>query len=130
MRWATSRLVVFPGGKGAGLRFRGVSVLVIGQFCVRDREARGRRMVRPGGEFPVKPERADIRRILIAHSMRHERVVRNGYEVFRGCAVGPAKREGIFTDRPLTFKSTERKTTAIPQKIHHSETVTVASLPS
>ena len=62
-------------------------------------------MVRPRGEFPVKPERADIRRILIAHAMRHESVVRNGHKVFRGCAVGPAKYEGIFTDRSLTFKS-------------------------
>src|SRR5215468_9919456 len=105
MRWSTSRLVVFPGGKGARLRFRGVSVLVIGQFCVRDREARGGRMVRPGGEFPVHPERAEIRRILIAHSMRHERVVRNGHKVFRGCAIGPGERGGIFTDRSLTLKS-------------------------
>ena len=62
-------------------------------------------MVRLGGEFPVKPERADIRRILIAHSMGHESVVRNGHKVFRGCPVGPAKREGVFTDRSLTFKS-------------------------
>ena len=104
MEWPTSRLVVFPGGRGAGLRFRGVSILVIGQFCVRDREARGRRMVRSGGEFPVKPERADIRRILIAHAMRNKSGVRNGHKVFRGCAVGPAKGEGIFTDRSLAFK--------------------------
>src|SRR5215469_4139194 len=108
MGWPTSTLVVFPGGRGAGLRFRGVSVLVIGQFCVRDREARGGRMVRPGGEFPVQPEGAEIRRILIAHSMRHKCVVRNGHKVFRGCAVGPAKREGIFTDRSFTLKSNVR----------------------
>src|SRR5215469_9070923 len=104
MRRATSRLAVFPGGKGARLRFRGVSVLVIGQFCVRDGEARGRRMVRPRGEFPAKPERADIRRILIAHAMRHESVVRNGHKVFRGCTVSAAKGEGIFTNRSLVFK--------------------------
>ena len=33
-------------------------------------------MARPGGEFPVRPERA----------------------------VGPAKGEGVFTDRALAFK--------------------------
>jgi len=61
-------------------------------------------MVRPGGEFPVKPERADIRRILIARAMCLESVVRNGYKVFRGCAIGPTKGEGIFTDRSLALK--------------------------
>jgi hypothetical protein len=61
-------------------------------------------MVRSGGEFPVKPERADIRRILIAHAMRHESVVRNGHKVFRGSAAGPAKGEGIFTGRSPAFK--------------------------
>jgi hypothetical protein len=62
-------------------------------------------MVRPDGEFPVKAEKADIRRILIAHAMRHERLVCNGHKVFRGRAVGPAKPKGIFTDRSLVFKS-------------------------
>lgn len=61
-------------------------------------------MVRPGGEFPVKPERADIRRILIAHAMPYKSGVRNGHEVFRGCAFGSAKGEGMFTDRSLAFK--------------------------
>jgi len=61
-------------------------------------------MVGLAGEFPVKPEGAYIRRILIAHAMRQESVVRNGYKVFRGCTVGPAKSEGIFTDRSLIFK--------------------------
>src|SRR5215467_2105450 len=104
MRWATSRLVVFPGGRGAGLRFRGVGGLVISQFCVRDTEVGGGRTVGLAGKFPVKPERADIRRILIAHAMRHESVVRNGHKVFRGCAAGSAKGEGVFTDRSLVFK--------------------------
>jgi len=61
-------------------------------------------MVRPGGEFPMKPERADIRRILIAHAMRHESVVRNGHKVFRQYTVDPAKGEGIFAERSLAFK--------------------------
>src|SRR5215510_2536919 len=104
MRWSTLELVVFPLGRGAGLGFRSVGGLVISQFCVRDIEASGGRMVGLAGEFPVKPERADIRRILIAHAMRHESVVRNGYKVFRGCAIGPAKGEGIFTDRSLALK--------------------------
>src|SRR5262249_27066113 len=100
----TSRLVVFPGGKGAGLRFPGVGGLVISQLCVRDAEASGGRMVGPGGEFPVKPEGADLRRILIAHTMRHESFVRNGHKVFRGCAAASAKGEGVLTDRSLVFK--------------------------
>src|SRR5215470_9006170 len=104
MRWVTSRLVVFPKGKGAGLRFRGVCRLVISQFCVRDIEASGGRMVGLAGEFPVKTEGADIRRILIAHAMRHESVVCNGHKVFRGCAGGSAKREGVFTHRSPAFK--------------------------
>src|SRR5579864_4938990 len=104
MRWATSRLVVFPLGRGTGLRFRRVGDLVISQFCVRDAEASGRRMVGPRGEFLVKPEGADIRRILIAHAMRHESVVRNGHKVFRRCAVGSAKGEAVFTDCSLVFK--------------------------
>ena len=61
-------------------------------------------MVTLAGEFPVKPEGADIRRILIAHAMRHESVVRNGHKVFRGCAAASAKGEGVFTDRSLVFK--------------------------
>ena len=61
-------------------------------------------MVRPGGEFPVKPEGADVRRILVAHAMRHESVIRNGHKVFRGRAAASAKHEGIFSDRSLVFK--------------------------
>ena len=104
MRWATSRLVVFPRAKGAGLRFRGVRGLVISQFCVRDTEVGGRRMVGLAGEFPVKTEGADIRRILVAHAMRHESVVCNGHKVFRGCTFSSAKREGVFTHRSPAFK--------------------------
>ena len=101
---ATSRFFVLPVGVGAGLGFRGVGVLVIGQFCVCDREASGGRMVGLGGEFPVKPEGADVWRILIAHAMRHESVVRNGHKIFRGRAAGSAKGEGIFADRSFGLK--------------------------
>ena len=61
-------------------------------------------MVGLSGEFTVKPERADIRRILIAHAMRHESVVRNGHKVFGGCAAVSANEEGIFTNRSLGLK--------------------------
>ena len=61
-------------------------------------------MVPPCGEFLAKPERADIRCILIAHAMSHESFVCNGHKVFRGRAVGPAKPKGIFTDRSFTFE--------------------------
>ena len=101
---ATSRLFVLPVGKGAGLGFRGVGVLVIGPFCLRDRQASGGKTVGLGGEFPVKPEGADFRRILIARAMRPESVVRNGHKIFRGCAAGSAKGEGVFTDRSFGFK--------------------------
>jgi hypothetical protein len=38
-------------------------------------------MVGLGGKFPVKPEGADVRRILIAHTMRHKSVVHNGHKI-------------------------------------------------
>jgi len=91
-------------GRGAGLRFRRVGGLVISQFCVRDTEASGGRMVGLAGEFPVKPERADVWRILVAHAMRHEGVVRNGHKIFRGCAVASETGEGVFTNRSLGLK--------------------------
>src|SRR6516225_9227007 len=100
MRWATSRLVVFPVGRAAGLRFRGVGVLVIGQFCVRDTEPSGGRMVAFDGEFPVKPEGTDVRRILIAHAMRYESGVRNGHKILRGFAARLTTCEGVFADCP------------------------------
>jgi hypothetical protein len=61
-------------------------------------------MVSPSGEFPAKPEGADLRRILVAHTVRHESVVRNGHKVFRGCAASSAKGEGVFPDCSLVFK--------------------------
>jgi hypothetical protein len=57
-----------------------------------------------GGAFPVKPEGADIRRILVAHAMRHESVVRNGHKIFRRCTAGTAEGESVFADRSLGFK--------------------------
>ena len=61
-------------------------------------------MVDLGREFPAKPQRTDVGRILIAHAMRHESIIRNGHKVLRGCPIGPSKGEGIFTDRSLAFK--------------------------
>jgi hypothetical protein len=79
--------------------------IVISQFRVRDREALGGRMVRPGGEFPVKPDRADIRRILIAHAMHYKSGVRNSHKILREFAAIPAEGEGVFTDCSPGFKS-------------------------
>ena len=62
-------------------------------------------MVTPGGEFPVKPEGANVRRILIAHAMRHKSGVRNGHKILKGFAPRPAAGEGVFADRPPGFKS-------------------------
>src|SRR6516164_9015733 len=104
MRWATSRLVVFSLRRGTGLCFQRVVGLVISQFCVRDPEASGGRTAGLAGEFPVKPGGADVERILVARAMCHGSVVRNGQKVFRACAAGSAKSEGVFTDRSLVFK--------------------------
>src|SRR5215467_4924343 len=104
MKRVTSKLLVFPVGKDAGLGFRRMGFLVFGQFCIRHRETSGGRMAGSGGEFLVNPVGTDLRRILIAHAMRQESGVRNGHKVFGGCAVGPAKGEGIFTYRSLVFK--------------------------
>src|SRR5690242_6319328 len=104
MRWATSRLVVFSPRRGTGLRFQRVGRLVISQFCVRDTEASGGRAAGLAGEFPVKPEGADVARIQVARAMRHASVVRDGHKVFRACAAGSAKSEGVFTDRSLVFQ--------------------------
>ena len=95
----TFLLVVFPVGSGAGLRFRRVGVLVISQFCVRDVEANEARMAGLGGEFPAKPQGTDVRRILIAHAMRQESVVRDGHKIAGGFAAGTADGESIFADR-------------------------------
>lgn len=59
-------------------------------------------MVALGGEFPAKPEGTDVRRILIADSMRYKSDVRNGHKILRGFPA--AEGEGVFTDRSLGFK--------------------------
>jgi hypothetical protein len=56
------------------------------------------------GELPVKPERTNVRRVLIAHAMRYESGVRNGHKIFRGSAAGPLEGEGVFTNLSLGFK--------------------------
>jgi len=61
-------------------------------------------MVAFDGEFPVKPEGTDVRRILIAHAMRYKSGVRNGHKILRGFAARPAEGEGVFMDRSLGFK--------------------------
>jgi hypothetical protein len=62
-------------------------------------------MVGLGGKFPVKPEGADVRRILIAHAMRNKSVVRNGHKILREFAAGTAEGEGVFADCALGLKS-------------------------
>jgi hypothetical protein len=99
----TSRLFVPPVAVGR-LTFWGVADLVIGQFRVRNRKTTGGLIVGLCSEFPVKPLGADVRRILIADAVRHERVVRYAYKIFRECAVGSATCEGVFTHRSFGFK--------------------------
>src|SRR5215471_7509719 len=93
MKRVTSKLLVFPVGRGAGLGFRRVGIHVISKFCIRNRKARGGKMVTAGGEFPVKPEGADIRCILITHAMRHKGSVRNGHKILKGFTASPADRK-------------------------------------
>ena len=62
-------------------------------------------MVGSGGEFPVKPEGTNLRRILIAHAMCYKGGVRNGHKILGGFAARPAQGEGVLTDRSLGFKS-------------------------
>ena len=79
---ALSRFFVSPVGIGR-LGFWGVALLVIGQVRIRDREMSGGRTISLGGELPVKPAGADVGPILIADAVRHERVIRNAYRIFR-----------------------------------------------
>ena len=123
MKRVTSKLLVFPVGRGAELGFRGVGIHVFGQFCIRDRKVLGGRMVRPGGKFPMKPEGTNLRCILIAHAMRYKSRVRNGHKILRGLATRPAKSEGVFADCSLRFKSNvlydnriAHKRSAIPER--------------
>ena len=62
-------------------------------------------MVGLGCEFPVKPERANVRSTLVADAMLDKSRVRNGHEILGGFAVGSPKGEGVFTDRSLGSKS-------------------------
>src|SRR6516164_2853202 len=105
MKPVTSELLVLPVGRGTRLGFWSVGIHVVGEFRIRDREARRRGMVRPGCKFPMKPERANLRPILIAHAMRHKSSICNSHKILSGCSTRPAEREGILTDGPTVFKS-------------------------
>jgi len=104
MKRVTSKLLVFPLGRGARLGFRGVGIHVISQFGIRDGEAGGGRIAVSGGKFPVKPERTNLRRILITHATRYKSGVRNGHKILRRFAASPEKSEGVFADYSLAFK--------------------------
>jgi len=96
---------MFPVGRRVRSRFRRVRFSVIGQFCVRNAEPSGWRMGNLAGKFPMKPRRADVRRILIAHTMRQESRVRDRHKILGGLAAGSAEGERIFPLRSLRFKS-------------------------
>src|SRR5215467_4855073 len=100
MKRVTSEFLVLLAGGDASRGFRDVGNQVFGQFCVRDREARGGRMVK----FPVKPGGTNLRPILIASAMCYKSSGRNDHKILRGFAGRPAKGEG--TDRSLIFKPT------------------------
>ena len=96
-----SRLLLLPAARNAGFRFRGMSILVVSQLCIGNGETALRQMIGSGGKFPVKPERADVRRVLIPHAMRHESVIRDRHKIFSGCAFQSSDCEGIFTHESL-----------------------------
>src|SRR5437016_11595397 len=54
------------------------------------------------GEFPAKPQGTDVRRILIAHAMRQESVVRNGHKIAGGFAAGHRSEEHTSELQSLT----------------------------
>ncbi len=62
-------------------------------------------MVGPDGKFAVKPERTNLRPILITHAMRHKRSSCNGYKILRGFPARSTEGEGVFTHRFLVLKS-------------------------
>ena len=61
-------------------------------------------MVGSARELSLKPERTDLRRILISRAMGNESVVCNRHKIFRECAVESSESEDIFTDRSLACK--------------------------
>src|SRR5207245_11608499 len=67
---ATSRLLVLLVGIGAGRGFGGVGAVVIGQFCVGDRNASVGKMVGLGGDLRGKPGGGGVRRVLMVHETR------------------------------------------------------------
>jgi hypothetical protein len=105
MKRATSTLFIFPLGRDAWLRLRGVGFPVFGQFYIRHRETSEGRVVSSRGEFAVKPVGTDLRRILIAHAMPYKSGVLNGHKILRGFATRATEGEGVLTDRALGFKS-------------------------
>ena len=66
-----------------------------------------RGMVFGGGQFPVKPVRTDVRRILIADAARVERVVRNRQSEFARLRLRFSNGEGIFAHRRLGLETDE-----------------------
>ena len=112
---ATSRFFFRTAGVSR-LGFWSVRVLVIGEFRVRDREVSQRGIVGSGGEFPMQAARADVRGILVANAVLHERIVRNGYKIFMGFAAGSANREGVFTHHSFRFKSNVLQDNGISHK--------------
>src|SRR5262249_6344772 len=105
MRRVTSKLLVFPVGRGAGLVLRGMGIHVFDQFCIRDGEAGGGRMVGSGGEFPVQAEGTNLRRILIAHAMRYKSEISNGTKILFEYSARPTSSVCVFADGSLGFKS-------------------------
>ena len=61
-------------------------------------------MVAADGKFTMKPEGANVLRILIAHAMRYKSGVRNGHKMLGRFAARPATGEGVFADYPSGFK--------------------------
>jgi hypothetical protein len=57
-------------------------------------------------KFPVKPEGANLRPILMVRAMCYKSSGRNGHKILRVFAGRPAKGEGRFTDRSLILKPT------------------------
>src|SRR5262249_51707103 len=96
--------MVFPAAKG-GFGFRGMGILIVGQFRVGDAEVVGWRIPGLGGELLAELERTNIGGILVAHAILNESRTGDGYKILRGLAIGPAKGESVFTASAVGLKS-------------------------
>lgn len=114
MRRARSNVFIFRlGVKRFG--FRGMGVFVIGELGVGDGEDGGGRLIGLQGKFAVKPEGADLRRVLVTSAVGGKGFVGNGDEIVGGFAAKAAELESVFADCAFGFKAEVLKDNGVVQ---------------